>query len=251
MNVLRRAPLPRAEIDGLLGRYRAAADEYGPNSKSALKVRNELIEVNLRLAAKIASHCSLPTGWERDDLIAAAVPGLIIAIERFDLPRGLAFSTYASWWIRHAIQREMADNGRTVRVPVHAADAVRREERGDAGNASKTAKDARAATRAAWSLDAPMSVSDGATTFGDMLADPEPSDPIETLDRERLESRVRAEIAQLPANFRSVIEQRLEEKTLLEIGKGFDRSRERVRQLQEQALGVMRPRLRDVSDLAG
>ncbi len=245
--VLRRAPLPRVELDALLARYREAADRYGPNSKRALKLRNEAIEVNMRLVAAIAKRYRLPVGWEPEDLLALGVPGLITAIERFDLSKGFAFSTYASWWVRHAINRALADTATVIRVPVHAQGSISREDRGDDTEPVTKWTDAARAARRICSLDAQRNTGDGdVRPFVDLMP-AESVDPLDAIDAETNAAALRAALASLPEKERWVLEQRAEGLTLSEVGEKISRSRERVRQIEAEAHALLRLALRDLA----
>jgi RNA polymerase primary sigma factor len=231
----------------------------------AQRAKNEFVKANLRLVVSIArrfNHGRMPLA----DLIQEGNIGLIKAVERFDYRRGYRFSTYASWWIRHAISRALADKGRAVRLPVHMIDAYHRvakskrelsgklgrqptvEEIGEATGiaAAKIEKMRSYLLDQSFSLDRPVSDEDG-RRFIDFIQDPnaEESSPVDTLADEAMTSEVRHLLAGLKPIEADILRQRFgldddKELTLKEIGEKYNLSRERIRQLQEQALMKMR-----------
>jgi RNA polymerase primary sigma factor len=230
-----------------------------------LKVaKNEFVKANLRLVVSIArrfNHGRLPLA----DLIQEGNIGLMKAVERYDYRRGFRFSTYASWWIRHAISRALADKGRAVRLPVHMIDAYHRIAKSQRELQSKlerppTTNEIAAATgieaeklekmktflsETPVSLDRPISDEDGRKLI-DVLVDPNEGPAVP----EQMEfSETQDEMMQLLAGLKpieaDILRKRFglandRERTLKEIGDEYRLSRERVRQLQEQALGKMR-----------
>jgi RNA polymerase primary sigma factor len=225
--------------------------------------KHRFIRANLRLVITVARRFNrgrLPLG----DLIQEGNIGLMKAVDRFDPQRGFRFSTYASWWIRHAISRALADTGRAVRLPVHMIDAqskvarVRREfdalhgrEPADAELAAATDLSLERIQRMRWSLvDDPVSLdqpigSEPGRTLADALADPDEALAPELLDSDLLHDRLRRALGNLPALEASVIAQRMgladdREQTLKEIGERHALSRERIRQIQAQALRRLR-----------
>ncbi len=225
--------------------------------------KHRFIRANLRLVITVARRFNrgrLPLG----DLIQEGNIGLMKAVDRFDPQRGFRFSTYASWWIRHAISRALADTGRAVRLPVHMIDAqskvakVRREfdslhgrEPGDEELAAATDLSLERIQRMRWSLvDDPVSLdqpigTEAGRTLIDVLADPDDALAPELLDSGLLHDRLRRALSNLPALEASVIAERMglgdnREQTLKEIGERHALSRERIRQIQEQALKRLR-----------
>jgi RNA polymerase primary sigma factor len=231
----------------------------------AQHAKNAFVKANLRLVVSIArrfNHGRMPLA----DLIQEGNIGLIKAVERFDYRRGYRFSTYASWWIRHAISRALADKGRAVRLPVHMIDAYHRVAKSKRELAAKlgrqpTVEEIGAATGIAaakvekmrsylldqsFSLDRPVSDEDG-RRFIDFIQDPsaEILSPVETLADAAMTSEVRELLAGLKPIEADILRQRFgldddKELTLKEIGEKYNLSRERIRQLQEQALTKMR-----------
>ena len=227
--------------------------------------KNEFVKANLRLVVSIARRFNFGR-MPLADLIQEGNIGLIKAVERFDHRRGYRFSTYASWWIRHAISRALADKGRAVRLPVHMIDAyhrlgkARKELQGTFGRmptteeladksgipAAKIEKMRTFLTDQSFSLDRPVNDEDG-RLFIDFLQDP--NDEGETTDDmlvgETMSTEVRSQLAHLRPIEADILRQRFgfdtdEELTLKEIGEKYKLSRERIRQLQEQALDKMR-----------
>ncbi len=229
------------------------------------RAKNEFVKANLRLVVSIArrfNHGRMPLA----DLIQEGNIGLIKAVERFDHARGYRFSTYASWWIRHAISRALADKGRAVRLPVHMIDAYHRvakarreltaklgrnptsEELGEATQipSAKIEKMRTYLLDQSFSLDKPVSDEDG-RRFIDFIQDPsadEPS-PIDDLAERAVTDEMRHLLTALKPIEAEILRQRFgldddKELTLKEIGEKYNLSRERIRQLQEQALTKMR-----------
>ena len=227
--------------------------------------KNEFVKANLRLVVSIArrfNYGRMPLA----DLIQEGNIGLIKAVERYDYRRGYRFSTYASWWIRHAISRALADKGRAVRLPVHMIDAYhrvaksKRELSGKLGR-QPTSEELGEATGIApvkiekmrtflldqsFSLDRTISDEDG-RKFIDFIQDPnaENHSATDVLVDEAMQSEVRSQLQHLKPIEADILRQRFgldtdKELTLKEIGEKYNLSRERIRQLQEQALLKMR-----------
>lgn len=235
--------------------------------KLAQVARNSFVKSNLRLVVSIArrfNHGRMPLS----DLIQEGNIGLIKAVERYDYRRGFRFSTYASWWIRHAISRALADKGRAVRLPVHMIDAyhkvakTRRELSNRLGRQPTSDEVARESGIAiekvrklegylmeqAVSLDREVSDDDG-RRFVDFIEDTEAALPSERVMSESLNEQVMELIGELKPIESDILRKRFgllggREQTLKEIGEDYNLSRERIRQLQEQALGKIRRALR-------
>jgi RNA polymerase primary sigma factor len=254
---------PRAVVKargfGEWARRVAAAD------RAAHDARNDFVKANLRLVVSIArrfNHGRMSLA----DLIQEGNLGLMKAVERYDYRRGFRFSTYASWWIRHAISRALADKGREIRLPVHMIDAqhrlakARRELTAKLGRTPTTAELSEATTMPAdkienmrrWvldqsvSLDRPMGDEDG-RVLGEVLEDPDREEvsPTESLELDALTSEMRDVLRSLKPIEADILRRRFgldddQELTLKEIGEKYNLSRERIRQLQEQALSKMR-----------
>jgi RNA polymerase primary sigma factor len=226
--------------------------------------KNEFVKANLRLVVSIArrfNHGRLPLA----DLIQEGNIGLMKAVERYDYRRGFRFSTYASWWIRHAISRALADKGRAVRLPVHMIDAYHRIAKSQRELQSKLERPPTTAEIAAAtgieaeklekmktflsetpvSLDRPISDEDGRRLI-DVLVDPNEGPAV---PEQMVSTETQSEMLKLLSGLKpieaDILRKRFglvndRERTLKEIGDEYRLSRERVRQLQEQALGKMR-----------
>ena len=228
------------------------------------RAKNEFVKANLRLVVSIArrfNHGRLPL----PDLIQEGNIGLMKAVERYDYRRGFRFSTYASWWIRHAISRALADKGRAVRLPVHMIDAYHRIAKSERELQSKLERPATTEEIASVtgieaeklekmrtfladnpvSLDRSISEDDGRRLI-DVLVDPNeaPSPPEQMMSSETQQEMLKL-LSVLKPIEADILRKRFglandHERTLKEIGDEYRLSRERVRQLQEQALGKMR-----------
>ena len=229
--------------------------------------KNAFVKANLRLVVSIArrfNHGRMPL----QDLIQEGNIGLMKAVDRFDYRKGFRFSTYGSWWIRHAISRAIADKGRQVRLPVHMIDAyhkvnkARRELEAKLGREptreelaehtglalAKIEKMGTMLVDQPISIDKPVSDEDG-RRVGDFLEDENAETPGDELEADALNEQVKRLVSMLRPIEADIIRKRFgltddEELTLKEIGGQYSLSRERIRQLQEQALGKIRRELK-------
>jgi RNA polymerase primary sigma factor len=246
-------------------RYVAAVDKARRLQKQA---KNRFVAANLRLVVSIARRYNRGR-MPLIDLIQEGNLGLMKAVERFDHARGYRFSTYASWWIRHAISRALADKGRAVRIPVHMLDTFNRVQKATQALSSRTghdpstedlaketgiAEDKLEKMQGYWaetpfSLDRPVNDEDG-RKFVDFLENENIASPHDTLVQQAWSDEVQRLLSTLSPMEARILRWRFglddeEELTLKEIGDKYNLSRERIRQLQEQALGKIRKQLKD------
>jgi RNA polymerase primary sigma factor len=249
LNEMARYPLLTAEQEVELAKRIERGDK---------DAKDRMVNSNLRLVVSIAKKYQ-GHGLSLLDLIQEGIIGLIRAVEKFDWRRGYKFSTYATWWIRQAVQRGVANKARTIRMPVHIVDRERkiaRAERelhvklGRAPTLQEIAKSAKLplkqvrevqeAARAVTSLDRPVGT-EGDASLGDLVAGQE-APPEEELEISLRQDALRRAIAELPDRERDVLKMRFglngdpDPQSLEAIGKTLGLTRERVRQIESEAL---------------
>jgi RNA polymerase primary sigma factor len=261
-------PNPLARYFGQIGRGRLLTHEeeidLGRRTREGDKTaRSKLIEKNLRLVIPVAKKyrgMGLPFG----DLIQEGNIGLMRAADKFDPEKGFRFSTYATWWIRQAVQRAVADKGRTIRVPVHMGEKIKKmartynelsaqlqreptdEEVAEGlGWDVDRVKDVKNAIPDATSLNQPLSSDEGSSELGDFVEDERESGADGEVVRELETRRLMEYVARLPERQRRVLVRRYgldgeKPSTLADLSEELEISRERVRQLQREAERALR-----------
>ncbi|SHE43407.1 RNA polymerase primary sigma factor [Ferrithrix thermotolerans DSM 19514] len=240
----------------------ATEKELKRRVKAGIRAEEAFVQSNLRLVVSIAKKYQA-SGLPLLDLIQEGNLGLIHAVEKFDWRKGFKFSTYATWWIRQAITRGIANTGRTIRLPVHAGDTLSRVQKAQARLEFKLGRPATLAElgkevelpydkliEALRFRGDPLSLSeplreDGDAELGDVVEDRSASSPFDHAATQLLPNEIAKLLAPLDEREREILKLRFgldrgEPRTLEEVGEYFNLTRERIRQIEARAMSKLR-----------
>jgi RNA polymerase primary sigma factor len=235
------------------GDYKDKKEEFELRRKErqGREAKDAFLTANLRLVVANARRYANTSGIDFLDLIQEGNLGLIRAVEKFDWRKGFKFSTYATWWIRQAITRAIADKSRTVRIPVHLHDTLAAVRAAQASLKAELGRDPRpeeiaeeaGVTVDTVSLEQPVG-EDGAQ-LGDFIEDEDAADPVQLTEEMDVADSLRRSIERLPMREGRILALRYGfydgvPRTLEEIGEEFNLTRERIRQLEKLALCRLR-----------
>ena len=224
------------------------------------RAKKEMVDANLRLAVSIARKYPNANTLQFVDTIQEGNLGLMKAVDKYEYKRGFRFSTYATWWIRQAISRAIADQSRTIRVPVHMVENLQKIERckkklkqelernptpEELAEASKLpidkVKKALKVIKDPISMETPVGGEEDESSISDFIEDPNGSKPLEEVTNNVLRNALEAALVNLSPREQDILRMRFgfgvkSDHTLEEVGKRFDVTRERIRQIEAKAL---------------